>query len=72
MDHFDLYARMRASKSDPVRRWAEMEGKSPTMSDDLCRRHTPPRRPRMKLLPLLVASSKLVATIVQSWLDDSR
>jgi hypothetical protein len=72
VDHFDFYAKVRASNPDPVRRWAELEGKSDTMRDELYRRHAAPRRSRLKLASLLLPGSKLIAAVLQSWFSNSR
>jgi hypothetical protein len=72
VDHFDLYAHLRASKPDPVRRWAELEGKSLTMCEDLQRRHEPQPRKRLQFVALIAWSGKLIATILHAWFRDSR
>jgi hypothetical protein len=74
VDHFDLYAKVRASKpeTDPVKRWAELEGKSDTMRDELYRRHVPARRVRLKLSALILPGSKMIAAVLQSWFGSNR
>lgn len=72
MDHWDSLTTLRAPKSDPLRKWADMEGKSPTMSEDLYRRHVANRPPRRNALALLVMSGKLIAAAVHAWLTGSR
>jgi hypothetical protein len=74
VDHFDLYAKVRASnpESDPVKRWAELEGKSDTMRDELYRRHAPTRCVRLKLSALILPGSKLVVSVLQSWFGTNR
>jgi hypothetical protein len=74
VDHFDLYAKVRASnpETDPVKRWAELEGKSATMRDELYRRHVSTRRTQLKLSALILPGSKLIAAVLQSWFGNSR
>jgi hypothetical protein len=62
---------LRAKKPDALRQWADMEGKSPTMRDDLYRRHAARRLPRRSSLVLLATSGKLIAAFVHAWLNSS-
>ena len=74
MDQFDYYVRSRMSKPDAVRRWAEIEGKSETMSDDLYRDASQPAPPiePIKVLSRAALIAKFIAAIVQAWFGSSR
>jgi hypothetical protein len=49
-----------------------MEGKSPTMRDDLYRRITAAQPSRRNTFPLLIVSGKLIAAVVHAFLNGSR
>lgn len=72
MDHWDLAARRHAPSSDPVRHWAEIEGKSPTMSEDLYEQQALHQPSRLNPLATIATAAKLLATIIHAWLNDSR
>jgi hypothetical protein len=72
VDHWDWHTLLRARKSDPIQKWAEMESKSATMSDELYQAQLPAASPRRNVLALFVVTAKLVAAIVQTWLTRSR
>jgi hypothetical protein len=51
-----------AERNDAIRRWAELEGKSPQMSDDLYQEHVPTRNRRARW-PLAVLLLVLLAAL---------
>jgi hypothetical protein len=72
VDHWDSNSKLRAPESDPLRKWADMEGKSPTMSEDLYLSQAPRKPSSLNIVAFFAASTKLVAGIVHAWLSDSR
>ena len=72
MDHWDSNSKLRAPRTDPLRNWADLEGKSPTMSEDLYRENTPSAPTPLGALISIATGMKLVTGIVHAWLSDSR
>ena len=72
MDHWDSLTTLRAPRIDVVRKWADMEGKSPTMREDLYQSRVQPGAPPRNVLTLLVTSVKIVTAMVHAWVSDSR
>jgi hypothetical protein len=72
VDHWNLIAKLRAPQADRLREWADMEGKSPTMRDDLYRRHALARQSRSFATAPVAISVKFIATVVHAWLSGSR
>jgi hypothetical protein len=72
VEQWNLIVKLRAPEGDALRQWAEMEGKSPTMRDDLYRRHSLVRQSRTSVPASFAISIKLIAAIVNSWLSGSR
>jgi hypothetical protein len=70
MDAWEPYA-VREHCRDAVRAWAELEGKSPQMAEDLLRQRTEPiRRPRN--WAGLALSVKLLAWAAEAWWQITR
>jgi hypothetical protein len=72
VDPWDWHAPLQAQTTDPIRRWADLEGKSSTTSDELYQSQLPTREPRPNVFALLAVSVKLVAALVHTWLTRSR
>jgi hypothetical protein len=72
VDHWDWHTVLRARKSDPIQKWAELESKSATMTDELYQANLPAAPGRPNLLAIVAVTAKLLAAIVQAWLTRSR
>jgi hypothetical protein len=72
MDHWDLVGKLRAPAGDALRRWAEMEGKSPTMRDDLYRSARASRPIQRIPIVVLATSGKLIAAFVHACVRSSQ
>jgi len=57
----------RTERPDAVRQWAELEGKSDTMSDDLYRQHAEPQLPSTVKQPRIALITELVIATVNAW-----
>lgn len=57
---------------DTVRAWAELEGKSPQMAEDLARRYARPRRKPFDWQFALGFGVRIAVWIVESWSYISR
>jgi hypothetical protein len=58
---------VRATSSDAVHRWADLEGKSPTMRQDLHRRFAAKRASKQRAALKIVMLSKLIAAVLNAW-----
>lgn len=67
MDHWEAYVRSQERVLDPVRQWADLEGKSPTMSEDLYRSQTAPTNARVRLFATFATGAKLVVSALKAW-----
>jgi hypothetical protein len=67
VDYWNSTTRLRAPNADPLRRWADMEGKSPTMSEDLYQQCTETGAPHRDTSALFGASGKLFVAILHAW-----
>jgi hypothetical protein len=65
MDPWKEYAAWQDGR-DVVRRWAAMEGKSPTMSEDLCRGYSP-HRVRRLLFAAVSFIAHVGASLAELW-----
>jgi hypothetical protein len=72
VDPWDWHAPLQAQEADPIRRWADLEGKSSTTSDELYQSQLPTRESRPNVFALLAVSVKLVAALVHTWLTRGR
>ncbi len=52
---------------DAVRRWADLEGKSPTMRHDLYARYAPPRPSRRRALSIASLAAEAAAWLHAAW-----
>ena len=59
---------VRASEPDIVRQWAEMEGKSPTMRDELCWRCARQHMRQRNSLAHACVFVELIAVMLDVWL----
>jgi hypothetical protein len=66
MDAWNYY-RVRNDRHDAIRRWAELEGKSPTMSADLLLRHRVPCGGRRNAWEIIGALAKLIVCALDVW-----
>jgi len=71
MESHDINSMLRA-RQERLRRWADLEGKSPTMRDDLYRQHASHRRLRRNPRRLAVRGGKLLVAALCVWLSGGR
>ncbi|MEX2305947.1 MAG: hypothetical protein WD738_00030 [Pirellulales bacterium] len=58
---------VRAQEPEALRRWANLEGKSPAMSNDLLHRHmTPPERQDSGMMTSLIQFGELAALVIEA------
>ena len=57
----------RTVSHDAVRRWAELEGKSETMSEDLYREHTLRPMPSVKSRVRISVLGEFVVVAIEAW-----
>jgi hypothetical protein len=58
---------LRAEAADPVRRWADLEGKSPTMRDELYRQHASRKSRTFQELPQALMAIELIAALLNGF-----
>jgi hypothetical protein len=65
VDHWDAYVRWREHSHDPVREWADLEGKSPSMSEDLYQAQMGEEETRSRVFAPLMLTAKLLTAVVK-------
>ena len=58
---------VRAESSGMFQRWAQMEGKSPTMREDLAQRYSPRKPARQGRLSNAAICCELIAVAFKTW-----
>ena len=60
---------VRPERSDAVRQWAALEGKSETKSDDLCQQHSMPAKSPSKKRPRFELCAELLFATLEAWMQ---
>ena len=58
---------VRAEEPDAAQRWAHLEGKSPTMREDLAQRYAPQKPTRRRRLSIAGIYCELIAVMLKAW-----
>jgi hypothetical protein len=58
---------VRAEKLDAAQRWAQLEGKSPAMREDLAQRYAPRKPSRQRGLSSAAICCELIVVAVKAW-----